>query len=210
MNVQEAYQKYSTPKNLQEHMLRVAALSKIISDNWTDSAIDKLAIIKACVMHDITKPIIFNISKQINDGMLPEDAKKLENFQKFVKNKYGDDEHTSTTELCKDLGMNKISIRILENIEWKYIPALIKSNDMESLTSVYCDMRIGPKGILSIIKRVEDLKTRYAPDEYDYESFLENGKLLEVSLQKLITINLNSITDDQLNSLFPELRNLEI
>lgn len=46
MNISEVYKKYMTPKNLQEHMLRVAALSKIVGDNWTGSTNDRKHILK--------------------------------------------------------------------------------------------------------------------------------------------------------------------
>ena len=35
MNILEIYNKYHLPENLQMHMLRVAACSNLIIDNWT-------------------------------------------------------------------------------------------------------------------------------------------------------------------------------
>ena len=35
MNIIEIYKKYHLPENLQMHMLRVAACSNLIIDNWT-------------------------------------------------------------------------------------------------------------------------------------------------------------------------------
>ena len=34
MNILEIYKKYGIPENLQMHMLRVAACSNLIIDNW--------------------------------------------------------------------------------------------------------------------------------------------------------------------------------
>ena len=43
-NIMEIYEKYYIPEQLQLHMLRVAACSKLITDNWEGKEIDKEAI----------------------------------------------------------------------------------------------------------------------------------------------------------------------
>ena len=45
MNTLQIYQEYMVPKNLQQHMLRVASLTKIILDNWNEPLLDKDEII---------------------------------------------------------------------------------------------------------------------------------------------------------------------
>jgi len=57
MKTKQIYEEYMIPKNLQEHMLRVAALAEVLLENWTKGNIDKSEIIKACLFHDIAKPI---------------------------------------------------------------------------------------------------------------------------------------------------------
>lgn len=212
MTIQQIYEKYSTPKNLQGHMLRVGALSKIICDNWTGQDINKLEIIKACALHDIAKPVSFDVSPEnlLRYKISPEDQINLIELQKFIKTKYGDDEHKASVGMCKDIGMDTVGLRVLDNIEWFYIPELLKVNDLESLASIYCDMRIGPKGILNIQERIGNLISRYTPDKYAHNDFERNGQNLEQKIQEFVSIDLNSITDENLNSLFPVLLNLEI
>ncbi len=53
MNILAIYNKYHLPENLQMHMLRVAACSNLIIDNWTGIDIDKDAIIRVCLLHDM-------------------------------------------------------------------------------------------------------------------------------------------------------------
>lgn len=53
MNILEIYNKYYLPENLQMHMLRVAACSNLIIDNWSGPEIDKEAIIRVCLLHDM-------------------------------------------------------------------------------------------------------------------------------------------------------------
>ena len=52
MNIIDIYNKYHLPENLQMHMLRVAACSNLIIDNWKGIEIDKDAIIRVCLLHD--------------------------------------------------------------------------------------------------------------------------------------------------------------
>jgi hypothetical protein len=40
MKAREAYLTFQTPKSLQEHMLRAAALARIILEKWTGISLD--------------------------------------------------------------------------------------------------------------------------------------------------------------------------
>ena len=53
MNILDIYNKYHLPENLQMHMLRVAACSNLIIDNWAGDELDKSAIIRVCLLHDM-------------------------------------------------------------------------------------------------------------------------------------------------------------
>ena len=63
MLIKDIYKKYLLPRNLQEHMLRVAALSEIILDDWKDGCADAHAITTTCLFHDIAKPLTFEAEK---------------------------------------------------------------------------------------------------------------------------------------------------
>ena len=53
MNIIDIYNKYHLPENLQMHMLRVAACSNLIIDNWNGQTIDKESIIRVSLLHDM-------------------------------------------------------------------------------------------------------------------------------------------------------------
>lgn len=53
INILEIYKKYYLSENLQMHMLRVAACSNLIIDNWIGKEIDKASIIRVCLLHDM-------------------------------------------------------------------------------------------------------------------------------------------------------------
>ena len=52
MNIIEIYNQYHLPENLQMHMLRVAACTNLILDNWTRKPIDRKAITRVSLLHD--------------------------------------------------------------------------------------------------------------------------------------------------------------
>ncbi len=208
MKTLQIYEKYMVPVNLQKHMLKVAALAKIITDSWLDKNLDKNSIVDACIFHDIAKPMTFDLKKQVQFGMSQEDIKKLKNLQERLKNNYGDNEHQATVKICEEIGLSKNAIRFVNNLEWSYIPKLIKENEIESFIPIYCDMRISPKGILSLKERLIELKKRTS--KKDYEENLENGIKLENILKENTSIDPNSITNSQIDSLLDTLVNKEI
>lgn len=208
MKVNNIYQEYQIPKNLQEHMLRVAALAEIILENWKGEQIDKRSIVIACVLHDLAKPMNFDLSKQAKFGLTPEEIEDLAKLQNRLRNDFGKTEHQALINICKSLGCSPVTIRIIENFEWEFIPRLMIENDMESLVAIYSDMRIGLKGILSLKDRLEDLKTRESAD--DYQEKETNGFKLENLIMKNNTVDLNSIKDEQINARFEDLLDIEI
>lgn len=208
MNVGQVYTAYMTPKNLQEHMLRTASLAEILLEYWIGEEVDKKAIVQTCLFHDIAKPINFSLEKQAQYGMSAGDIKKLENLQNRLKKDFGNEEHHATVMICKEIGLSNIAVKLVDNLEWKYIPRLLKDNDIASLIPIYCDMRISPKGILILEDRLRELKERVSGD--DYAENVRNGKLLEEKIKENVNLDLNSITDSQIQVKLAPLLNLAI
>lgn len=208
MKVKQIYKEYMVPQNLQEHMIRVAALAEIILAHWTSKKVDKKAVVHACLFHDIAKPMTFDPSKQTQFGMPPKNIAKLKELQKRIKEDYGTDEHHATVKICEDIGLISAAVKLVDNLEWKRVPKLLKENDIESLIPIYCDMRIGPKGILSLEERLKELKERVSVK--DYADNVKNGTVLEQLIRTNAEIDLNSVSDIQLNNRFKKLLNTEI
>lgn len=206
MRISQLYDEYMVPKNLQEHMLRVGALAKIITENWKGEEVDKKAIVQACVFHDIAKPMTFDLAKQAQFGMTPEDIKKLGVLQEHLKSKFGTDEHRATVEICKEIGLGQTSVRLVDNLEWKYIPRLLEQNDFAALIPIYCDMRIGPNGIVTLDKRLNELKMRTNFGGFD----AKNASSLEELIKTKVNIDVDLVTDEQINQLAENLLNSEL
>ena len=153
MNIIEIYKKYHLPENLQIHMLRVAACSNLIIDNWKGAEIDKKAIIRVCLLHDMG-----NIVK------IPEDFSKDQEFLKIRKkyfDKYGTNDHEINLEIGKQEGLTEKELTILDGKRSRKNEETLKSNSYERKICAYCDQRVAPDGVVSIKERLEDAKVRY-------------------------------------------------
>lgn len=205
MTLRDIYTIYFIPHNLAQHHLRVAALAQLIGEHWQGPALDFPAIVEACTAHDLAKPMTFDLAKQAQFGMSAAEIARLEQYQIRLKTQYGENEHHTTLALMQEIGCSAKAIHLVDNLEWKYIPRLIQVNDLESLIPIYSDMRIGPNGILPLLERLQELKDR--TDAKEYEANVQNGTAVEALLKKQITIDLNAITDEQLNAHFEDLLN---
>lgn len=99
MNIIEIYNKYHLPENLQMHMLRVAACSNLIMDNWNGKEIDKEGIIRVCLLHDMGNMV-----------KIPEDFSNDEEFIKIRRKyfeKYGTNDHEINLEIGQVEGLSK-------------------------------------------------------------------------------------------------------
>ncbi|MFA5135994.1 MAG: HD domain-containing protein [Patescibacteria group bacterium] len=208
MDVKEAYNKYLIPPNLQKHMLRVAALSQICVENCDYPNIDMQSITTACLFHDMANIIKFDFDKP----SLFKDEEKNTEYWKSVQKKfiqtYGTHIHTATLKIGKELGLSRKTLTLITNLEWRNTDTLLKKNFIESLICIYCDMRIGPFGILPLSQRLANLQTRNPT--HDFELIHKSAYLLEKTLQKHIVINLDSITDSHINKRFGKLMTAQL
>ena len=153
MNILQIYNKYHLPENLQMHMLRVAACSNLIIDNWNGPEIDKQAIIRVCLLHDMGNMV-----------KIPEDFSKDEEFIKIRKKyfeKYGTKDHEINLDIGKQEGLSEKELTILDGKRSRKNEETLKSNSYERKICAYCDQRVAPNGVVSIKERLEDAKVRY-------------------------------------------------
>lgn len=208
MNVKQAYTKYKIPPNLQKHMLRVSALSEILSENWNGVLSDTKSLTLACLFHDMANIIKFNFDKPMLFNNENKRANYWKNVQKDYLRKYGQDVHRATLLICKELDLPKPVLTLIAKLEWNNTLLVLKKENFVSALSIYCDMRIGPFGILPLKERLENLQTRN--QEFDIKSVRESANLLEKTLQKHITVDINMISNSLINKRFARLLKLDI
>jgi hypothetical protein len=204
MTIKQAYEEYMIPSNLQRHMLTVGALAEFVHKYWKDGRLNKNTLVKSALLHDIAKPINFDLSKQASYGMTEKDISKLDRLQKKLK-LLGGNEHEIAIKICENIGCSKEVIETVGNTDWSYIPRLIKENNMGSLFVIYCDMRVGPNGVLSMEQRLEELKQRTGESWH-----VENGIKVETIIKMNVSIDLRDVNNESINPDNEELLGLNI
>ncbi|MBI2330477.1 hypothetical protein HYU94_03725 [Candidatus Daviesbacteria bacterium] len=208
MLVKQIYDQYLIPPNLQKHMLRVAALSLILSENWKKGKLDKEPIVLACVFHDMANIIKFDFNKPL---LFKEEENKIDYWKKIQKEviqKYGTNVHLATFKICREIGLPQKVLDIIKKLDWNNTLKILENQDYESVIPIYGDMRIGPFGIMLLQDRIDNLATRN--NKFDFHILKKAAETLEETLQKNLSINLNGITNPQLENRFDELLKLEI
>ncbi len=209
MNILHIYKEYHLPENLQMHMLRVAACSNLIIDNWSGPEIDKKAIIRVCLLHDMG-----NIVK------IPEDFSKDEDFLKIRKkyfDKYGANDHEINLEIGKLEGLTEREIEILDGKRSRKNEETLKSNSYERKICAYCDQRVAPNGVVELKERLEDAKIRYKnkplsvwSNEEEANHLIECALGIERQIMKYCSINPKDINDKSIKIYLEKLKEYNI
>ena len=215
MKITEIYKEYKIPPNLQLHQLRVAAVAKLICDNFKKDP-DKDLVLKTSLLHDMGNIIKFNFDIFDDDFYKPEGRTYWKNVQDEFKKKYGKDEHVATTKILKELSMPNEILTIADNIGLGFGQMNIKSKSYERKICAYSDMRVAPKEIVSLSERINDLKKRYVPEESPekeaeyYDRCSRNLEILEKQIFEYCKIEPRDINDKTVTPLIEDLKNFEI
>jgi hypothetical protein len=170
--ISEIYSEYKIMPNLQEHMLRVAAVAAMVCDNLNET-VEKEDIIKACLLHDMGNIIKFDLN------YFPEFTEKegLKYWQE-VKNqyikKYGDNEDEATIKILEGLSLSRNIIELVSKMRFSLLCEHAEGGDLNVKIVHYADSRVGPYGILSYDERMEDGNKRYKNHK---DSLLEEERL---------------------------------
>lgn len=209
MNIIEIYRKYHLPENLQMHMLRVAACSNLIIDNWNGTEINKESIIRVCLLHDMGNMV-----------KIPEDFSKDEEFLKIRKkyfDKYGTNDHEINLEIGKREGLTEKEIIILDGKRSRKNEETLKSNSYERKICAYCDQRVAPDGVVSIKDRLEDAKMRYKnkplsvwSNEEKANHLIECSLGIEKQIMEYCKLNPEDINDESIEKYIIKLREYDI
>lgn len=209
MNILEIYKKYHLPENLQMHMLRVAACANLILDNWNGKEIDKNAIIRVSLLHDMGN--ILKISEDFYDD---------EGF-KCLRRKYfdiyGTNEHELNMEIGRIEGLSDKELNILDGKRSRKNEQTLVSDSYEIKICAYCDQRVAPDGVVGIRERLEDAKIRYKDrplsvwsNEEKANRLIECSLGIESQIMKFCNIEPDDINDNTIQKYVENLRGYEI
>jgi len=209
MNILKIYEKYGIPENLQLHMLRVAACSNLIMDNLKGKALQKEAITRVSLLHDMGN--ILKIPEDFSDNPI-----FIQTRKKYFE-KYGTNEHEANLEIGKLEGLSEYELRILDGKRSRKNEETLKSDSYEIKICAYCDQRVAPDGVVGIKERLEDAKIRYKNKPLSVWSNDEKAnRLIECSLQiekqimQFCTIKPEEINDNSIESYVHNLKKYDM
>ena len=209
MNIIDIYNKYHLPKNLQMHMLRVAACSNLIIDNWKGIEIDKDAIIRVCLLHDMGNMV-----------KIPEDFSNDKDFitiRKKYFEKYGTNDHEINLEIGKTEGLSDKEITILDGKRSRKNEQTLNSDSYEIKICAYCDQRVAPNGVVDLNARLEDAKVRYKnkplsvwSNEEKANHLIDCALGIEKQVMEKCSISPTDINDENIEKYIIKLREYDI
>jgi HD superfamily phosphodiesterase len=182
MTIIDIYKKYKIMPQLQLHQLRVAAVAQQICDNLT-LKVDKEAVIKACLLHDMANIIKFDLT-QFPQYSQPKGIDYWESVRQDFIQKYGVDEHMASVKIAKGLSMNEKILDYIESVDFGMAVQNAQRPELEPKICDYADLRVDPGGIVSVDQRLAEGAKRYKqrPDKWIKEE--ERDKLVAACRQE--------------------------
>ena len=159
MTISDIYQKYHIIPSLQLHMLRVAAVVKIISNNINQPT-DTSSMITACLLHDMGNILKFDL-QLFPEFLAPQGQAYWQMVKDEFLQKYGSDEHQATITIAHELGVNQRVIELIEAVGFTHAKDNFLSEDLAKKIVIYADMRVHPKGVVSLEARLQDGHRRF-------------------------------------------------
>lgn len=205
----ELYRRYKIPTKLQQHMLRAAAVSKLICDNWEGPPINESDILTTMLIHDIGNMVKIDFSRN-SETVVGQDYQYWSGVRDYYIHTYGTDDHIITFNIAYELGL---SMRIL----WLVINKMIIHNEMIEMSRdyelkicAYSDQRVGPDGVLQLEERFTDLKKRYSKREFqsryprsDY--LIKSSYEIERQIMRYSRLRPTDITDKSISDILKDL-----
>ena len=209
--ISDIYDEYKIMPRLRDHMLRVAAVAKIICKNF-EGTLSEEDIVTTCLLHDMGNILKFQLD--LLPGFTdPEGLVYWEGVKEEYKRKYGEDEHLATIQIAKELKVSDRILELINAISFVGSSETAAGADFGSKIVEYCDSRVTPFGITSLEGRLMDLRKRYGhkggdtPQRRAYESAV---RLIEKQIFEKCTIKPEDINDETATPIIAELKNFMI
>ena len=209
MNILEIYNKYHLPENLQMHMLRVAACANLILDNWKGKPIDRKAITRVSLLHDMGNMV-----------KIPEEEIQDQEFRKIRRKYYeiyGTNDHEINMLIGKEEGLTDKELEILDGKRSRKNEQTAKSDNYEIKICAYCDQRVAPDGVVSLKERLEDAKKRYKDrplsvwsNEEKANQLIKWALQIEEQIMKYCNLNPDDINNQSIQVYIDRLKEYEI
>ena len=149
----DIYREYAIPENLQMHMLRVTACSKLIVDNWHGQKLNEASLYRVLLLHDMGN-IVKISGSEISD-------RNFQQIRKHFIEAYGYDDHAVSEAIGLELGLSEHEIYIMKNKIFILNDHIVDCQEYELKIGAYCDQRVAPESVMPLLGRLNEAKERY-------------------------------------------------
>ncbi len=167
----EIYAAYTIMPTLQLHQLRVAAVGKLICDNFR-KPINTHDVILACLFHDMGNIIKSDFSA-FPDFCEPQGIPYWESVKNTFIEKYGVNSHQANVAIAGEIGLPESVVALIDGIAYSKMASILEGSSYERKICEYADTRIGPRGVLSQQERMLEGKWRHDKRKKEAEERLE-------------------------------------
>lgn len=209
--VQEIYDAYRIMPSLQLHMLRVTGAAKLLCDSFLRDVAEH-EILVACLFHDMGN-IIKSELTVFPEFTEPEGLAHWQLVKEEFISKYGADSHAANVTIARELRLPEASVRLIDGISFSGIEKTKDGDSYEQKIVEYCDLRVGPHGVLSLAGRIEEGKSRFVSkhpgqhrDENEWEKIVLAAHEIERQLFLESDITPEDISEEAVRPLFDALR----
>jgi|SRR3989344_3606743 len=209
----EVYAAYNVMPSLQLHQLRVAAVGKLIVDNFKEP-VSKEDVILACLFHDMGNIVKSDLSR-FPEFCEPEGLSYWEDVKADFIRRYGSHAHEANIAIGKELQLLENVVAIMDASSFSRLENVLASDSVELKILQYADTRVGPYGVLSIGERLVEARKRYVAriktKEYyetdeNFEKLSKAAYGIEKQILALTTIGPDDINEAAVTPLLEQLR----
>ena len=210
MNIIEIYKKYELPEHLQMHMLRVAACCMQILDNWNSNIkVDKESLIRIALLHDMGNMAKISESQIINP--------KFAKIRKEYIEQYGKDDHKINLIIGKQEGLTDEELAILDKKQLRKNKEIKNSDNYLLKLCAYCDQRVAPNGVESLLGRLEELRERHKNkpngsmhDPKVAKELIQYALEIEEQVMSRCTLSKEEINDESIEPYIEKLKGYDL
>ncbi len=161
-DISAIYKEYRIAPSLQMHMLRVAAVAKIVLSHLREplGESEEAHVLSACLFHDIGNIVKFDLN-YFPEFIQPEGLAYWQDVQKHFWEKYGTEQHEAHMAIGKELGLHPRTLLLIGAVGAKFACGNRQSEDMAKKICSYGDVRVDPHGIVSLSERITEAQLRY-------------------------------------------------
>jgi hypothetical protein len=193
--------------NLQLHQLRVAAVAKMVCDNYT-GVVDTNTVMLECLFHDMGN-IVKSDLQYFPDFVEPEGFDYWQKVKDEYLQKYGPEQHAANAAIAREIGLPDRVVEIMDQTGFSKLGSM--GANLELRICQYADMRVGPRGILPLEERLAEGRKRYSARKSkahapgSYEELLRAAHELEKNIFVHVTVQPTDITEETIVPLIEEL-----